>query len=131
MTTAAARGFGALRDAVLRPNPTRRRSRRKRRYRPITARAYVDAEATAAPSGEDSRRARGQSQGGARWSHPLRALDSCAAVSVAYKAMRPGDIVLTGGLTAAVPIGPGDLVEAVFGDGIATVRLPRIVRRWR
>ena len=45
--------------------------------------------------------------------------------------MRPGDIVLTGGLTAAVPIGPGDLVEAVFGDGIATVRLPRIVRRWR
>ena len=60
----------------------------------------------------------------ARW-------NSCAAVSVAYKAMRPGDIVLTGGLTAAVPIGPGDLVEAVFGDGIATVRLPRIVRRWR
>lgn len=41
--------------------------------------------------------------------------------------LHSGDVVLTGGLAAAVPIGPGDVVEAVFG-GAAEVRLGGTVR---
>jgi 2-keto-4-pentenoate hydratase len=48
--------------------------------------------------------------------HPLRALGwLAAAVADGDAALRAGDIVLTGGLTAAVPVDPGDTVEAVFG----------------
>jgi 2-keto-4-pentenoate hydratase len=39
--------------------------------------------------------------------------------------LRPGDIVITGGLTAAVPVEPGDVVEAVFGGDAGSVRLHR------
>jgi 2-keto-4-pentenoate hydratase len=57
---------------------------------------------------------------------PLRALDWLRrALSGEPDTLRPGDIVLTGGLTAAIPVEPGDLVEAVFGDHAASVRLHR------
>jgi 2-keto-4-pentenoate hydratase len=56
---------------------------------------------------------------------PLRALDWLQRMlSDRPDGLRPGDIVLTGGLTAAIPIEPGDTVEAVFGDHHA-VRLRR------
>ena len=37
--------------------------------------------------------------------------------------LRPGDVVITGGLTAAVRLDAGDVVVADFGDGAATVGL--------
>jgi 2-keto-4-pentenoate hydratase len=75
----------------------------------------------------------GAAVGAAVMGHPLRALDWLAtALLIDNGELRPGDLVLTGGLTAAVPAEPGDVVEAVFG-GVATVRVtrpPDQVRKW-
>jgi 2-keto-4-pentenoate hydratase len=50
--------------------------------------------------------------------HPFTALDWLARELLRRgERLLDGDVVITGGLTAAVPIGPGDEVEAVFGDG--------------
>lgn len=55
--------------------------------------------------------------GAATMGHPLHALDWLQRTLAAQRAtLRPGDIVMTGGLTAAVPVGPGDVVDAVFGS---------------
>jgi 2-keto-4-pentenoate hydratase len=63
--------------------------------------------------------------GAAAMGDPLHALDWLQRVlSNRPGTLRPGDVVLTGGLTAAVPIEPGDTVEAVFGDA-DSVRLRR------
>ena len=57
---------------------------------------------------------------------PLHALDWLRqALSSEPNTLRPGDILITGGLTAAIPVDPGDVVEAVFGDHAASVRLHR------
>jgi 2-keto-4-pentenoate hydratase len=67
----------------------------------------------------------GAATGAAAMGHPLRALDWLATALVTDgRQLRPGDLVLTGGLTAAVPVEQGDVLEAVFG-GSATVRLTR------
>jgi 2-keto-4-pentenoate hydratase len=64
--------------------------------------------------------------GAAAMGDPLRALDWLRrALSAVPEALRPGDVVITGGLTAAIPIQPGDVVEAVFGDDAGSVRLQR------
>jgi len=54
--------------------------------------------------------------GAAAMGHPLRALEwLVAALGEDDDALQPGDIVMTGGLTAAVPVEPDDTIEAVFG----------------
>jgi 2-keto-4-pentenoate hydratase len=61
----------------------------------------------------------GASTGAAAMGHPLRALDWLVSTLAADgELLRPGDVVITGGLTAAVPVEPGDVVEAVFGDDV-------------
>ena len=58
----------------------------------------------------------GEGTGAAAMGHPLRALEWLVATLRANDdALQPGDIVMTGGLTAAVSVEPGDTVEAVFG----------------
>lgn len=56
----------------------------------------------------------GEGTGAAAMGHPLRALEWLLA-TLDGDGLQPGDVVITGGLTAAVPIAPGDAVEAVFG----------------
>lgn len=56
----------------------------------------------------------GTGTGAAAMGHPLRALEWLLA-TLDGDGLQPGDVVITGGLTAAVPIAPGDAVEAVFG----------------
>ena len=55
----------------------------------------------------------GEGTGSAAMGHPLRALEWLAQ----RVALEPGDVVITGGLTAAVPIEAGDVVVADF-DGV-------------
>ena len=67
----------------------------------------------------------GQGTGAAAMGHPLRALEWLVrALGDGRDALRPGDVVITGGLTAAVPVEPGDRVDAVFGTA-TTVGLLR------
>ncbi len=47
-----------------------------------------------------------------------------AALAATGRALRPGDLVLTGGITQAVPLELGDVVRADFGD--ATVSVTRL-----
>jgi 2-keto-4-pentenoate hydratase len=61
--------------------------------------------------------------GAAAMGHPLRALEWLQR-ALTDDALREGDVVITGGLTAAVPLEDGDEVAADFG-GAATVRLRR------
>jgi 2-keto-4-pentenoate hydratase len=66
--------------------------------------------------------------------NPLAALDWLAQELPRHgRSLSPGDVVITGGLTAAVPLEPGDLVEARFGDerhgGGVTVRVSRRAER--
>ena len=61
----------------------------------------------------------GEGTGAAAMGHPLRALEWLGQ----RVALEPGDVVITGGLTAAVPIEGGDVVVADF-DGVE-VRLSR------
>jgi 2-keto-4-pentenoate hydratase len=54
---------------------------------------------------------RGSDAGG----HPARALAWLVeALHEHHRGLRPGDIVITGGLTAAVPLNPGGFVQATF-----------------
>jgi 2-keto-4-pentenoate hydratase len=58
----------------------------------------------------------GRGTGAAAMGHPLRALEwLMETLGHGRDALQPGDVVITGGLTAAVPVEPGDTVEAVFG----------------
>ncbi len=60
----------------------------------------------------------GQATAAAAMGHPLTAWEWLAAeLARRGERLHPGDIVITGGLTAAVPIGPGDEITAEFGDG--------------
>jgi 2-keto-4-pentenoate hydratase len=64
--------------------------------------------------------------GAAAMGHPLLALGWLQRTLAAERVgLRPGDVVITGGLTVAVPIEQGDVVVADFGDGAATVALHR------
>jgi 2-keto-4-pentenoate hydratase len=64
--------------------------------------------------------------GAAAMGDPLHALDWLRHAPRSDRdTLRPGDIVITGGLTAAIPVEPGDTVEAVFGDHAASVGLHR------
>jgi 2-keto-4-pentenoate hydratase len=64
--------------------------------------------------------------GAAAMGHPLQALDWLRrTLALEHHALRPGDVVITGGLTMAVPVEPGDVVEAVFGSHAVAVRLHR------
>jgi 2-keto-4-pentenoate hydratase len=64
--------------------------------------------------------------GAAAMGHPLLALGWLQrALAAEHVRLRPGDVVITGGLTAAVPIEQGDVVVADFADGAATVGLRR------
>jgi 2-keto-4-pentenoate hydratase len=47
--------------------------------------------------------------------HPAHALSWLVAALAGHdRGLQPGDIVITGGLTAAVPLAPGGLVQATF-----------------
>jgi len=64
--------------------------------------------------------------GAAAMGDPLHALNWLRrALSTEPGALGPGDIVMTGGLTAAIPVEPGDVGEAVFGEHAGSVRLHR------
>jgi 2-keto-4-pentenoate hydratase len=61
----------------------------------------------------------GAGRGADALGHPLQALCWLAqALSQHEEAVHAGDIVITGGLTSAIPIGPGDVIRADFGDGV-------------
>jgi 2-keto-4-pentenoate hydratase len=63
--------------------------------------------------------------GAAAMGHPLLALDWLQrALAAERHTLRPGDVVITGGLTPAVPIEPGDTIEAMFRSHV-TIRLRR------
>jgi 2-keto-4-pentenoate hydratase len=67
----------------------------------------------------------GEATAAAAMGHPFTALEWLSGeLARRGERLRPGDIVITGGLTAAVPIGPGEEITAVFGDG-GTVRVRR------
>nr|WP_239028143.1 fumarylacetoacetate hydrolase family protein [Pseudonocardia acidicola] len=68
----------------------------------------------------------GQATGAAAMGHPFIALEWLAReLRRRGEQLRAGDLVITGGLTAAVPLQPGDVVEAVFGGDVAVrVRRP-------
>ncbi|MHA6793652.1 2-keto-4-pentenoate hydratase [Pseudonocardia bannensis] len=60
----------------------------------------------------------GRGSGAAAMGHPFTALRWLAGeLPRRGERLCPGDLVITGGLTAAVPIEPGDEIAAVFGDG--------------
>ncbi len=66
--------------------------------------------------------------------NPLAALDWLAEELPRHGVrLSPGDVVITGGLTAAVPLEPGDVVAARFGDdragGVVTVQVSRQAER--
>ncbi len=67
----------------------------------------------------------GRATAAAAMGHPFAALEWLAGeLGRRGERLVPGDVVITGGLTAAVSIGPGERVSAVFGHG-AEVRVRR------
>src|SRR5581483_1837846 len=68
----------------------------------------------------------GTATGAAAMGHPFTALAWLAEeLDRRGERLREGDLILTGGLTAAVPLNPGDTVGATFGSGIRVeVRRP-------
>ena len=67
----------------------------------------------------------GEATAAAAMGHPFAALEWLAGeLSRRGERLLPGDLVITGGLTAAVPIRPGEQVSAMFGPG-AEVRVRR------
>ncbi len=61
---------------------------------------------------------------------PQRALDWLQhAIAAQREKARPGDVVITGGVTAAVPVERGDVVKAMLGNSSITVRLHRLRAR--
>jgi len=74
---------------------------------------------------ERSGRPCGSGTGADALGHPVRALQWLAAeLDQRGRTLHPGDVVLTGGLPAAVPLEPGDAVRAVF-DGWGSVLVTR------
>ncbi len=76
----------------------------------------------------------GTATAAAAMGHPFAALDWLAEELPRHgESLSPGDVVITGGLTAAVPLEPGDVVEARFGDdrygGRVTVQVSRRAER--
>lgn len=66
----------------------------------------------------------GSGFGVAAMGHPADAVAWLAGqLAERGRSLRPGDIVITGGLTAAVAFEPGDLVEAFFEDARVLVRV--------
>ncbi|WP_285650033.1 fumarylacetoacetate hydrolase family protein [Actinomycetospora sp. NBRC 106375] len=59
-------------------------------------------------------------RGDAAMGHPHHALDWLRGAIGG--ALRPGDLVITGGLTRAVPLGPGEVVEARFPGATVAVQ---------
>lgn len=58
--------------------------------------------------------------GSAASGHPVLGVAWLSAqVAMAGGMLRAGDVIITGGLTAAVPLEPGDEVSAVFDNGVA------------
>ena len=73
----------------------------------------------------------GRAVGAAASGHPLDGVVWLVAQLAAQgQALEAGHLVITGGLTAAVPLAPGDVVRATFGDRI-TVEVRRRYRRDR
>jgi len=68
----------------------------------------------------------GAGQGADAMGHPLHALCWLAhALAQHDEIVRKGEIVITGGLTAAIPMRPGELCRAVFGkEAQVTTHLP-------
>lgn len=61
----------------------------------------------------------GSGTGAAAFGHPAAALVWLAEeLARRGEALEPGQVVITGGLTAAVPLEPGDVVEAVFSGRV-------------
>jgi 2-keto-4-pentenoate hydratase len=69
----------------------------------------------------------GEATAAAAMGHPFTALEWLSGeLARRGEQLSPGDVVITGGLTAAVPIGPDEEITAEFGDGIVVVvRGPR------
>jgi 2-keto-4-pentenoate hydratase len=66
-------------------------------------------------NGEDAATATGAAASG----HPLAGVAWLAGqLALTGRRLQAGEIVITGGLTAAVPLDPGDCVEAVFGSDV-------------
>ena len=64
--------------------------------------------------------------GAAAGSHPAAGLVWLAEQLAADgRALEPGDLVITGGLTSAQPLEPGHRISAAFGQGRATVEVRR------
>lgn len=60
----------------------------------------------------------GRATGAAAMGHPMRAFRWLSQTLGSHgDALRPGQLIITGGLTAAVPISNGDLIDATFGSG--------------
>ncbi|HXV93373.1 MAG TPA: fumarylacetoacetate hydrolase family protein [Pseudonocardia sp.] len=61
----------------------------------------------------------GMATGAAAMGHPRSAFDWLAGRLAQWgERLEPGDVVITGGLTVAVALEPGDAVEAAFGDDV-------------
>ena len=64
--------------------------------------------------------------GAAAGSHPAAGLVWLAEQLATHgRALEPGDLVITGGLTSAQPLEPGHRIGATFGPGHATVEVRR------
>jgi 2-keto-4-pentenoate hydratase len=64
--------------------------------------------------------------GAAAGSHPAAGLVWLAEqLSESGRALEPGDLVITGGLTSAQPLEPGHRISAAFGEGHASVEVRR------
>ena len=60
----------------------------------------------------------GQATGAAAMGHPMAALTWLReSLDARGDALRPGQVIITGGLTAAAPLGADDIIEATFGSG--------------
>lgn len=63
----------------------------------------------------------GAATGAAAGGHPAAGVGWLAAqLAKRGDALEPGQLVITGGLVAAVPLDPGDEISAIFGDRAAT-----------
>ncbi|MEZ5117043.1 MAG: fumarylacetoacetate hydrolase family protein [Candidatus Nanopelagicales bacterium] len=83
-------------------------------------------EAVLTRNGEEAGSGRGSDVMG----HPLAALAWLAgALAEQGVVLRAGDVVITGGLTAAVPLEPGDGVRARIGSATVTVRRDPVAHR--
>lgn len=66
----------------------------------------------------------GTATGAAAAGHPAAGVAWLAnLLATRGEALRPGDVVLTGGLTRAVPLDAGDEIAATFDDGTRRVRV--------